>query len=76
MVYNINWFMNTYKSDARCWVLTFGVLLAVRMFGYAVSAPIVSIRPTTSVASHIQLKVNQQLATPFKAAKKIKIWFN
>ncbi|MCE2996681.1 MAG: hypothetical protein LW863_13860 [Flammeovirgaceae bacterium] len=68
--------MNTCKSDTRCWVLMLGVLIALGMFLHTVSAPIVSVRPSNSTASHIQLKVTQQFATHFKTAKKIKIWFN
>ena len=71
MVYIINWFMNTYKSDTRCWVLMLGVLIAVGMFGYAVSAPIISIHPATSAASHIHLKITQRFVTHFKTIKKI-----
>ncbi len=70
MVYNINWFMNTCKSETRCWALMLGILIAVWMFGYSVSAPIISIRPATSAASHIQLKITQQFATHFMTAKK------
>lgn len=65
MVYNINLFINPFKPKMRCWMLTLGVLIALGLFGYAVSAPIVSIRPNNSMASHIQLKVTQQLATHF-----------
>jgi len=76
MVYIINWFINTFKFDTRCWLLTLGVSIALGMFFHALSVPIVSVRPSNSMASHIQLKVTQQLAMNFKNAKKIKIWFN
>ncbi len=68
MVYNINWFMDTCKSETRYWALTLGVLIAVGMFSYAVSAPIISIRP----ASHIHLKITQRFVTHFKTIKKVK----
>lgn len=76
MVYIINLFINRFRSETRCWALTLGILIAVWMFGYAVSAPIISIRPATSAASHIQLKITQQFATHFKTAKKKNTWFN
>lgn len=72
MVYIINLFINRFRYDTRCWLLMLGVLIAMWMFGYAVSAPIISIRPATSAASHIQLKITQQFATHFKTAKKNK----
>ncbi len=76
MVYNINWFMNRFKSDTRCWLLTLGVLIAIGMFVYAVSTPIVSIHSETSSASPIQLKITRPLAVHFKIAQKINTWFN
>lgn len=76
MVYIINLFINRFRFNTRCWLLMLGVFIAVGMFGYAVSAPIISIRPATSAATHIHLKITQRFVTHFKTIKKINTWFN